>query len=75
VALAWLIGVEGVAAPIAGARTLAHLDDLLPAADLELSDDERARLEAPAPPPELYPQRMLSEQVGLERLTAPLRRG
>jgi len=75
VAIAWLVGVDGVAAPILGPRTFAHLEDLLGAAGLELSDAERARLEAPAPPPELYPQRMLTEQVGLERVTGPLRRG
>jgi aryl-alcohol dehydrogenase-like predicted oxidoreductase len=74
VAIAWLLGVEGVTAPIIGARTLGHLDDLLGAAELELSADERARLEAPAPPPEMYPHRMLSEQLGLERLTEPLQR-
>jgi len=74
VALAWLLGVEGVTAPIIGPRTFEHLEELLPAADLELTAEERARLEAPAPPPELYPHRMLSEQLGLERLTAPLRR-
>ncbi len=73
VAIAWLLGVEGVTAPIIGPRTLEHLEDLLPAVELELTAEERARLEAPAPPPELYPQRMLSEQVGLERLTGPLR--
>jgi aryl-alcohol dehydrogenase-like predicted oxidoreductase len=75
VALAWLIGVDGVAAPIVGARTPEHLEDALAAADLDLTAEERARLEAPAPPPELYPQRMLAEQVGLERLTGALRRG
>jgi aryl-alcohol dehydrogenase-like predicted oxidoreductase len=75
VAIAWLLGVEGVAAPILGPRTLAHLEDLLGAADLDLSADERARLEAPAPPPDLYPNRMLTEQVGLDRVTGPLRRG
>jgi aryl-alcohol dehydrogenase-like predicted oxidoreductase len=73
VAIAWLLGVEGVTAPIVGARTLGHLEDLLGAVDLELSPEERARLEAPAPPPEVYPQRMLAEQVGLERLSGPLR--
>ena len=73
VAIAWLLGVEGVTAPIIGARTLQHLEDLLPAVDLVLSAEERARLEAPAPPPEVYPQRMLAEQLGLERLTGPLR--
>jgi aryl-alcohol dehydrogenase-like predicted oxidoreductase len=73
VAIAWLLGVDGVTAPITGPRTLGHLEDLLPAAGLSLSAEERARLEAPAPPPELYPHRMLVEQVGLERLTGPLR--
>ncbi len=73
VAIAWLLGVEGVTAPIVGARTLEHLEDVLPAVSLTLSAEERERLEAPAPPPEFYPQRMLSEQVGLERLTGPLR--
>ena len=73
VAIAWLLGVEGVTAPIVGARTLEHLEDLLGAVDVSLSAEERARLEAPAPPPEMYPQRMLSEQIGLERLTGPLR--
>ena len=73
VAIAWLLGVDGVTAPIVGARTLEHLEDVLPAVSLTLSADERERLEAPAPPPEFYPQRMLSEQVGLDRLTGPLR--
>jgi aryl-alcohol dehydrogenase-like predicted oxidoreductase len=73
VALAWLLGVEGVTAPIIGPRTFEHLEDLLGCVDLELTAEERARLEAPAPPPEVYPQRMLSEQVALERLTGPLR--
>jgi aryl-alcohol dehydrogenase-like predicted oxidoreductase len=75
VAIAWLLGVEGVAAPILGPRTVGHLEDLLGAAALDLSADERARLEAPAPPPDLYPHRMLTEQVGLDRVTGPLRRG
>jgi aryl-alcohol dehydrogenase-like predicted oxidoreductase len=73
VAIAWLLGVEGVTAPIIGPRTLAHLEDLLGAVDVQLSDDERARLEAPAPPPETSPQRMLTGQVGLERYSLPLR--
>ncbi len=59
------MGVDGVTAPILGARTLDQLEDVLGAAALDLSADERARLEAPAPPPPLYPQRMLREQVGL----------
>jgi aryl-alcohol dehydrogenase-like predicted oxidoreductase len=75
VAIAWLLGVDGVTAPIVGARTDEHLADLLGAADLKLSAQERARLEEPAPPPELYPQRMLTEQSGLPaRISLPLRR-
>jgi aryl-alcohol dehydrogenase-like predicted oxidoreductase len=74
-AIAWLLGVEGVAAPIVGPRTYEHLEDLLGAAAIELTAEERARLEAPAGPPALYPYRMLTEQVGLERVTGPLRRG
>ena len=66
VALAWLLGTEGITAPILGPRTPDQLEDLLGADALELTADERARLEAPAPPPPLYPQRMLSEQVGIE---------
>ena len=65
VAIAWLMGVDGVTAPILGARTFDQLEDVLGADGLTLSTDERARLEAPAPPPPLYPQRMLREQVGL----------
>ena len=75
VAIAWLMGVDGVASPIIGPRTMAHLDDLIGAAEIDLTADERARLEGPAPPPDLYPQRMLTEQVGLDVVTGPLRRG
>ena len=74
VALAWLLGVEGVVAPIVGPRTFEQLEDVLGAVDVSLSDEERARLEEQAPPPEMYPQRMLSEQMGLRELTPPLRR-
>jgi aryl-alcohol dehydrogenase-like predicted oxidoreductase len=74
VAIAWLRDVEGVTAPIVGPRTVEQLEDLLGSADLVLTSEERARLEAPAPPPETYPHRMLREQVGLERVTGPLRR-
>jgi aryl-alcohol dehydrogenase-like predicted oxidoreductase len=75
VALAWLLGVEGVTAPILGPRTYEQLEDALGCVELELSAEERERLEAPAPPPEVYPHRMLVEQNGMERLTGPLRRG
>ena len=74
VALAWMLGVDGIVAPIVGPRTFEQLEDLLGAVDVTLDDDERARLERHAAPPEMYPQRMLHEQVGLPRITPPLRR-
>src|SRR3954468_5359727 len=73
VALAWLLGVEGVVAPIVGPRTFEQLEDLLGAVDVTLTAAERERLEAHAPPPETYPQRMLSEQLGLASVSQPLR--
>jgi aryl-alcohol dehydrogenase-like predicted oxidoreductase len=73
VAISWLLGTDGLTAPILGARTLAQLEDLLPACELRLSAEERTRLEAPAPPPPIYPQRMLREQVGIDAMP-PLRR-
>ena len=73
VALAWLLGVPGVVAPIVGPRTFEQMEDLLGAADVTLTDDERERLASHAPPPAMYPQRMLHEQVGLGEL-AQLRR-
>jgi aryl-alcohol dehydrogenase-like predicted oxidoreductase len=65
VAIAWLLGTPGVSAPVLGPRTLAHLEDVLGAADLVLDEGERRRLEAHAAPPDLYPYRMLREQVGI----------
>ncbi|MDA8057299.1 MAG: aldo/keto reductase [Actinomycetota bacterium] len=47
VALAWLLQRPGVTAPIVGATKPDHLADAVAALDLELSDDEVARLEAP----------------------------
>ena len=46
VALAWLLGVPGVSAPIIGATRLKHLTDAIAAVDLALSAEERAGLEA-----------------------------
>jgi aryl-alcohol dehydrogenase-like predicted oxidoreductase len=50
VALAWLLHKPGVTAPIIGATKLSHLEDALAAAELELSDEEIARLEEPYVP-------------------------
>jgi aryl-alcohol dehydrogenase-like predicted oxidoreductase len=50
VALAWLLQRPGVTAPIVGATKLGHLVDALAAEQLELSDEEVARLEEPYVP-------------------------
>jgi aryl-alcohol dehydrogenase-like predicted oxidoreductase len=50
VALAWLLAKPGVTAPIVGATKLQHLEDALGALDVELSDEEIKRLEAPYRP-------------------------
>jgi aryl-alcohol dehydrogenase-like predicted oxidoreductase len=47
IALAWLLGKPVVSAPIVGASRLAHLEDAIAAAELTLTADEVARLEAP----------------------------
>jgi aryl-alcohol dehydrogenase-like predicted oxidoreductase len=65
VALAWLLGTEGVTAPILGPRTFDQLEDTLGADGLELTQDERARLEEPIGVPQTYPQRMLRDQNGI----------
>src|SRR3954449_13332482 len=55
VALAWLLGRTGVTSVVIGARTDEQLADNLGAADLELSAQERARLDGLSEPPLLYP--------------------
>ncbi len=55
VALAWLLGRPGVTSLIVGARTDEQLADNLKAAGLELTPEERARLDAVSAPPLLYP--------------------
>ena len=73
VAIAWLLGVEGVTAPIIGPRTMEQLEDLLGATALTLTPDEHAALGAHTAPPPAYPGRFLTEQLGMGPLP-PLRR-
>jgi aryl-alcohol dehydrogenase-like predicted oxidoreductase len=49
-ALAWNASQPGITAPIIGPRTLEQLVDNLRAVDVKVSDAERARLDALAPP-------------------------
>jgi aryl-alcohol dehydrogenase (NADP+) len=56
VSLAWLADRPAVTSVILGARTVEQLDDNLGAADLELTDEQRARLdEASTPRTDVYP--------------------
>jgi aryl-alcohol dehydrogenase-like predicted oxidoreductase len=55
VALAYTLSRPGVTSLVIGARREEQLLDNLAAADLELSADERARLDAISAPPLLYP--------------------
>jgi aryl-alcohol dehydrogenase-like predicted oxidoreductase len=68
VALAWLLGRPGIVSLIVGARTDEQLADNLAAADLTLTDDERARLEQVSRPPLIYPHwhqaRTASDRLG-----------
>jgi aryl-alcohol dehydrogenase-like predicted oxidoreductase len=50
VALAWLLQQDTVTSPIVGARQPGHLEDAVAALDVELSDEELARLEEPYVP-------------------------
>ena len=64
VALRWLADRPAVAAPLLGARTAAQLRDNLMASDVELSNEQRARLdEVSAPPTPDYPYRLLAENT------------
>lgn len=50
VALAWVAQQPGITSPIIGPRTMDHLRDNLGAAELVITDDDRARLDAVSPP-------------------------
>jgi aryl-alcohol dehydrogenase-like predicted oxidoreductase len=55
VALAWVIAQPGITSAIVGASSLAQLDDNLAAADLVLTDDELAALDAATALAPIYP--------------------
>jgi aryl-alcohol dehydrogenase-like predicted oxidoreductase len=74
VALAWLLAQPGVTAPIIGPRTLEQLEDLLPAAELTLSDEQVERLGRWTTPARGYPERMLIEQSEIDVGSIRLRR-
>ena len=55
VALAWLLGRPAVTSLVIGGRNEAQFKDNIAAADLKLTDDERARLDEVSKPPVIYP--------------------
>jgi aryl-alcohol dehydrogenase-like predicted oxidoreductase len=55
VALAWVVARPGITSVVMGARTEEQLADDLAASTLELSDEERSRLEAASRPLLIYP--------------------
>lgn len=50
VALAWLLTVPGMVSPVVGATRVEHLEELVKATEIELSDEEINRLESPYKP-------------------------
>jgi aryl-alcohol dehydrogenase-like predicted oxidoreductase len=73
VALAWLLAKPSVMSIIIGAKTVDQLDDNLAAADLELTAQEVARLDAVSDLPVEYPAWMLARQGGQGRVPEPFR--
>ncbi len=71
--LAWTLGRQAVTSLIIGGRTEAQIKDNLGAADLVLTADERARLDAASAPPILYPywhqMQSASERLGAADLS------
>ncbi len=61
VALAWLRSQPIVSSVILGIRTLSQLEENLPAAALELTSEERSRLDRVSAPPERYPYRLIEQ--------------
>jgi aryl-alcohol dehydrogenase-like predicted oxidoreductase len=68
VALAWLRRNPVVAAPVVGARTIQQIDDAVASLDLDLTDEEARRLEAPYTP--RYDFQGVSDARELERIKA-----
>ena len=76
VALAWLLGTDGRHRADRRARARSSSSRTCSApTGCELSAEERARLEAPAPPPPMYPQRMLLRAGRAARPGSTLTRG
>jgi aryl-alcohol dehydrogenase-like predicted oxidoreductase len=71
VALAWLRRNPVVAAPLVGARTTGQIDEAVASLDVDLTDEEARRLEAPYTP--RYDFQGVSDTAELERVKATVR--
>lgn len=60
VALAWLRGRPNISSVIIGARTLAQFEDNMAAAQIDLTPDEVAALDAASALPQIYPYRFIA---------------
>ncbi|WP_394425699.1 aldo/keto reductase [Streptomyces sp. SGAir0957] len=70
VALAWLRRNPVVAAPLVGARTVEQIDDAVASLDLDLTDDEARRLQAPYTP--RHDLQGISDSRELDRIKAAI---
>ena len=61
VALRWLVDQPGVVAPIVGARKISQLEDNLGCLNIELSSEQRQRLQSATQPDPIYPNSFLSD--------------
>jgi aryl-alcohol dehydrogenase-like predicted oxidoreductase len=65
VALAWVVSRPGVSSTIIGARTMQQLEDNLGAADVQLTAEQVARLDALSTPKLPFPAQMIAMGAGI----------
>jgi aryl-alcohol dehydrogenase-like predicted oxidoreductase len=70
VALAWLRRSPVVVAPLVGATKPSHIDDAVASLEVQLTDDEVAKLEAPYTP--RYDFQGISDDAELARISTRL---
>lgn len=70
VALAWLRRNHVVAAPVVGARTIQQMDDGVTSLDIDITDEEAGRLEAPCTPH--YDLQGIPDEREMERIKASI---
>lgn len=66
VALQWVCAQPGVTSPIIGARTLQQLEDNVAALDIQLTEQQRTRLNEMTEPVKTFPASMLPRLAGFQ---------